>query len=72
MTRGCILAAATKFAVRQGRLAIAFAVRAIEGQLTIPHVGPKIVTLTLENINTIGTDQSLAPVLFLPVVKVGS
>jgi protein TorT len=68
--RGRILAAPTDFAVLQGRLAIELAVRAIEGKLTIAHAGPKIVTLTLENIDTIGTDQSLAPASFVPVFKV--
>ncbi len=68
--RGRILAAPTDFAVLQGRLAIELAVRAIEGKLTIPHAGPRIVTLTLENIDTIGTAESLAPASFVPVFKV--
>jgi protein TorT len=68
--RGRILAAPTDFAVLQGRLAIELAVRAIEGKLTIQHAGPKIVTLTLENIDLIGTDESLAPASFVPVFKV--
>ena len=68
--RGRILAAPTDFAVLQGRLAIELAVRAIEGKLTVAHAGPKIVTLTLENIDSIGTNQSLAPASFVPVFKV--
>ena len=68
--RGRILAAPTDFAVLQGRLAVELAVRAIEGKLTIPHAGPRIVTLTLENIDAIGTDESLAPASFVPIFKV--
>ncbi len=70
--RGRILAAPTDFAVLQGRLAIELAVRAIEGKLTIQHAGPKIVTLTLENIDMIGTAESLAPAYFVPVFKVSN
>ncbi len=68
--RGRILAAPTDFAVLQGRLAVELAVRAIEGTLTIRHAGPRIVTLTLENIDSIGTAESLAPASFVPVFKV--
>jgi protein TorT len=65
-----ILAAPTDFAVLQGRLAVELAVRALEGKLTIRHAGPKIVTLTFENIDMIGTAESLAPASFVPVFKV--
>lgn len=68
--RGRILAAPTDFAVLQGRLAVELAVRAIEGKLTIRHAGPRIVTLTPENIDLIGTVESLAPASFVPVFKV--
>ncbi len=68
--RGRILAAPTDFAVLQGRLAVELAVRAIEGKLTIRHAGPRILTLTPENIDSIGTEQSLAPASFVPVFKV--
>lgn len=68
--RGRILAAPTDFAVMQGRLAVELAVRAIEGKLTILHAGPRIVTLTLENIDRVGTAESLAPASFVPVFKV--
>lgn len=67
-----ILAAPTDFAVLQGRLAIELAVRAIEGRLTVRHAGPKIVTLTPENIDLIGTEESLAPASFVPVFKVSN
>ena len=68
--RSRIMAAPTDFAVLQGRLAIELAVRAIEDKLTIRHAGPMIFTLTLENIDMIGTAESLAPASFVPVFKV--
>lgn len=68
--RGRILAAPTDFAVLQGRLAVELAVRAIEGKLTIRHAGPRIVTLTPENIDMIGSVESLAPASFVPVFRV--
>ena len=68
--RGRILAAPTDFAVLQGRLAVELAVRALEGKLTIRHAGPRIVTLTPENIDRIGTAESLAPATFVPIFKV--
>lgn len=70
--RGRILAAPTDFAVLQGRLAVELAVRAIEGRLTIRHAGPEIVILTPENIDTVGTQESLAPASFVPVFKVSN
>lgn len=68
--RGRILAAPTDFAVLQGRLAVEMAVRAIEGKLTLRHAGPAIITLTPQNINTIGGGESLAPASFLPIFSV--
>lgn len=70
--RGRILAAPTDFAVLQGRLAVELAVRAIEGKLTLRHAGPRIVTLTPDNIDSIGTAQSLAPSSFVPVFKIAN
>ncbi|GLS88541.1 TMAO reductase system periplasmic protein TorT [Cypionkella aquatica] len=70
--RGRILAAPTDFAVLQGRLAVELAVRAIEGKLTIRHAGPRIVTLTPENIDAVGSAESLAPASFVPVFKVSN
>ena len=70
--RGRILAAPTDFAVLQGRLAIELAVRAIEGKLTIRHAGPQIITITSENIDSIGTLESLAPASFVPVFEVSN
>ena len=65
--RGRILAAPTDLAVRQGELSVEMAVRALEGQLHIPHAGPVIVTVTPETIGAIGTTGSLAPASFTPV-----
>jgi protein TorT len=70
--RDRILAAPTDFAVLQGRLAIELAVRAIEGSLTIRHAGPEIITLTPENIDRVGTAESLAPASFVAVFEVSN
>ena len=70
--RGRILAAPTDFAVLQGRLAVELAVRAIEGKLKVRHAGPKIITVTPENIAAIGTAESLAPAAFVPVFDVSN
>lgn len=70
--RGRILAAPTDLAVLQGRLAVELAVRALEGKHSILHVGPRIVTLTLGDINIIGTAEFLAPASFVPVFKVAN
>ena len=65
--RDRILAAPTDFAVRQGELSIEMTVRALEGQLTTPHAGPVIQTVTPDTIAAIGTTGSLAPASFTPV-----
>jgi protein TorT len=70
--RDRILAAPTDFSVLQGRLAIELAVRAIEGSLTIRHAGPEIITLTPENIDRVGTAESLAPASFVAVFEVSN
>lgn len=68
--RGKILAAPTDFPVWQGRLAIELAVRAIEGRLDLRHAGPKILTITPETIDAVGSVGSLAPASFVPVFQV--
>jgi len=68
--RGRILAAPTDFPAWQGRLAIEQAVRALEGQLVVVHAGPRIVTVTKDNIGIIGPEGSLAPATFVPVFEV--
>ena len=66
--RGKILAAPTDFAIVQGRLGIEQAVRVLEGKLSLKHVGPAITLVDSNNVNEIGTGQSLAPATFSPTV----
>lgn len=68
--RGKIVAAPTDFPVLQGRLAIDQAVRALEGKLQVVHAGPAIVMVTPDNIDRVGTENSLAPAWFAPVFSV--
>jgi len=68
--RGKILAAPTDFPIYQGRLAVELAVRALEGRLTLRHAGPRIVTITQENIGQFGAEGSLAPASFSAVFEV--
>ncbi len=72
ITRGRILAAPTDFPVVQGRLAVEMAVRAIEGQLTVPHAGPRIQIVTSDSVGAIGTEGSLAPASFVPIFALPS
>lgn len=64
--RGRILAAPTDFAVVQGRLSVEMAVRALEGELTVTHAGPRIEVVTPANVDVIGSEGSLAPASFVP------
>ena len=68
--RDRILAAPTDFPVLQGRLGIDQAVRVLEGELDILHVGPAIQMVTPENVDQIGTTESLAPASFTPTFVV--
>ena len=68
--RGRILAAPTDFPVLQGRLGIDQAVRALEGKLDVKHAGPAIVLIDQENVDTIGSEGSLAPASFVPTFTV--
>ena len=65
--RGKILAAPDDFPVLQGKLAIEQAVRAIERSLSIRHAGPRIQTVTAENVSRIGQSGTVAPASFVPV-----
>jgi protein TorT len=51
-------------------LAIDQAVRALEGTLDVVHAGPAIVMVTPDNIDEVGTGESLAPAWFSPVFTV--
>lgn len=66
LKRNRVIAAPTDFPVMQGRLGIDLAVRAIEGSLTVKHLGPAIKLVTRSNIEQIGGDESLAPASFAP------
>lgn len=65
--RGRIIAAPSDFPVMQGRLAVELAVRAIEGKLVLRHAGPRIVTVTADNIGDYDAANTLAPADFAPV-----
>lgn len=65
--RNKILFAPTDFPVLQGRMAIEFAARAIEGSLVHRQAGPVIIPITAENIGLEQTGETLAPASFIPV-----
>lgn len=65
--RGKILAGPTDFPVLQGRLAIEFAVRAVQGQLIHRHAGPEIVEIDQDRITQTLLSETLAPASFIPV-----
>lgn len=69
--RGRIIAAPSDFPVMQGRLAVELAVRAIEGKLVLRHAGPRIVTVTADNIGDYDAANTLAPADFTPVFSAG-
>ena len=70
--RGRILGAPSDFPVVQGRLAVEFAVRAIEGTLETRDAGPKIVPVNKSNISFYGASNTLAPTDFAPVFSLGA
>lgn len=63
--RGGILAAPNDNAVLQGRLAIEFAVRAVEGKLRVRQIGPPVELVEPDNVAA--TRATLAPSDFAPV-----
>lgn len=65
--RGKILAGPTDFPVLQGRLAIEFAVRAVEEKLIHRHAGPEIVGIDQDRITQALLSETLAPASFIPV-----
>ena len=68
--RGRILAAPTDFPVLQGRLGVEMAVRLLEGKLEIKHAGPAIKLIDKENVDVVGSRESLAPASFKPTFTV--
>lgn len=68
--RGFILAAPADSMVIQGRMAIDQAVRALEGEDLIAHVGPQIFVVDPDNINDVPRENILPPDGFSPVFSV--
>jgi protein TorT len=68
--RGRILAAPTDSAVIQGRIAVDQAVRILEGQDYLKHVGPALSVIDSENVGSFDRDSSLAPQGFSPSFSV--
>jgi protein TorT len=68
--RGKIIAAPTDSAVIQGRLAVDQAVRSLQGDLTVPHAGPRITIVDAATIDRFDLESSLAPAWFSPTFVV--
>lgn len=68
--RGRVVAAPTDSAVIQGRVAIDQAVRILEKQDYMKHVGPALYVIDSKNIDSFHYESSLAPADFKPVFKV--
>jgi periplasmic protein TorT len=68
--RGAVLAAPTDSAVIQGRVAIDQAVRILEGEPYMKHVGPKIYVIDKSNVGSFDYASSLAPENWKPVFNV--
>ena len=68
--RGFILAAPADSMVIQGRIAIDQAVRILEGEDYIKHVGPKIFVVDPDNIGDVARTDILPPDGFSPVFSV--
>jgi protein TorT len=65
--RGFILGAPADSMVIQGRIAVDQAVRALQGEDLIQHVGPKIFVVDQNNIGEVDRDTILPPENFSPV-----
>jgi len=68
--RGMILGAPADSMVIQGRIAVDQAVRALEGEDFIAHVGPEIFVINQSNINDVPREAILPPEDFSPVFSV--
>ena len=68
--RGHILAAPTDQPLLQGRISIDQAVRVLEGRPVPKHVGPDVVLVTRENVDSIDLAASLSPPDFKPTFGV--
>ena len=67
--RNRIISAPTDFPVLQGKMAIEFAVRAIEGNLAEIHAGPQIRVMYADTANEAALEETLAPAAFVPVFE---
>lgn len=68
--RGQILAAPTDSTVIQGRIAVDQAVRALQGEDFLKHVGPELFVVTADNHADFDPASTLAPASFKPVFRV--
>ncbi|KPQ06536.1 MAG: periplasmic protein TorT [Rhodobacteraceae bacterium HLUCCA12] len=68
--RGFILGAPADSMVIQGRIAVDQAVRALEGEDLVRHVGPRIFVVDQDNIADVDRDAILPPDDFSPVFSV--
>jgi protein TorT len=68
--RGQILAAPTDSTVVQGRIAVDQAVRILEKQDYIKHVGPALYVVSQESLGSFDPSSTLAPDGFTPVFRV--
>jgi len=68
--RGQILAAPTDSTVIQGRIAVDQAVRALEGEDLMIHVGPALYVVSQDTIKDFDPSSTLAPNGFKPVFRV--
>ncbi|WP_333829422.1 TMAO reductase system periplasmic protein TorT [Pararhodobacter sp.] len=68
--RGMILGAPADSMVIQGRIAVDQAVRALQGEELIQHVGPQIFVVDQDNIADVNRDSILPPENFSPVFSI--
>lgn len=68
--RGRILSAPTDQPVLQGRMSVDQAVRMLEGKAYPAHIGPQILFVTTDNIETFSSENSLSPSTFRPTFRV--
>jgi len=70
LLRGTVLAAPSDSTVLQGRIAVDQAIRALQGDPLMIHVGPELVIVTADTLSSFDTSSTLAPDGFKPVFKV--
>ena len=70
ISKGSVLASPTDSAVIQGKIAIDQAVRILEGQPVLRHVGPEIHVINADTLGLFPRENFLAPTYFKPVFQV--